>query len=152
MNIRLLSALLAATLMSPLAIAQEEGTDDAPMVVYAKEQPMVRVRTSQIRSWSSDDNKRLVLTTIRRDQYLIEFERPCYNLKLGPSSNALITDTSWLDRNGSVRVMNRDHLPFGHLSDMRGGSFAMTANVYSSLCPIKDITALGKKPTAARKG
>ncbi len=149
----LLSGLIAAALVRADEPANAEDSDQ-PMVVYADAQKQksssVRIRTSDIYSWTSDDDHKLVLTTKRREQFLIEFERPCFNLSLGPNSNALITDTSWLDSHGSVRVLNRDHLPPGHFSDFGGGSFRMATNAYSAYCPIKDITALGKKARAGK--
>lgn len=145
---------LAATSLARADTPAEEATGDEPMVVYADAEKQkssnVRIRTSDIYSWTSEDNHRLTVTTRRREQFLIEFERPCFNLKLGPRTNALITDTSWLDRNGYVRLLNRDHLPFGYFNDFGRSSFRMTTNAYSAYCPIKDITALGKKPRAQK--
>lgn len=120
------------------------------MVVYA-EPTNVRVRTSDIYSWTSDNDTSLVLTTKRRDQYLIEFGRPCFNLAHGPRSNALVTDSGWLDRNSHIRLLDRDRLPSGQLADRSSGDFLMRMNTYSSLCAIKKITSLGKKPRVKRE-
>ncbi len=137
----LLIGLLVASAAAPVAIAEQEQ----PMVVYATDTTPVRIRTSQIRSWTSEDDLKLVLTTNQREQFLVEFERPCFNLSRGPDANALVTDSSWLDRNDAVRIMHRDHLPLGGLADHNGGDVRMTVNANSSYCAIRNITALGKK-------
>jgi len=145
---------LAAAALARAETPAEQAPAEAPMVVFAdadkQKSSNVRIRTSDIYSWTSDNDHRLTVTTRRREQFLIEFERPCFNLKLGPRTNALITDTYWLDRNGYVRLLNRDHLPFGYFNDFGRSSFRMTTNAYSAYCPIKDITALGKKPRAEK--
>lgn len=141
MNTRSFAICLLLGWFSPLAMAA-----DAPVVVYAEQPNHVRVRTSDIHSWTSDSDISMVLTTKRREQYRIDFARPCFNLHQGPRSNALVTDYEWLDRNSHIRLLDRDRLPFGQLDDGRSGDFSMRINSYSSLCAIKEITALGKKP------
>ncbi len=146
MNLKLIGAGLLALFLAPLVIAEEP-----PMVVYAKEPTSkVRIRTDQIQSWTGESNTRMVLTTKRRDQYLVEFGRPCFNLERGPTTSALVTDYQWLDRNSHIRLLDRDRLPFGQLGSPHGGSFEMQINAYSSLCAVKEITSLGKKPRGKR--
>ncbi len=145
MKVQALTTLLMVAFLAPVAVA-----DEAPMVVFA-EPTNVRVRTNDIYSWSSENDTSLVLTTKRRDQYLIEFGRPCFNLKHGPRSNALVTDSGWLDRNSHIRLLDRDRLPSGQLADRSSGDFLMRMNTYSSLCAIKKITSLGKKPRVKRE-
>jgi hypothetical protein len=146
LSAKLLAGLLATGFMAPIAMAEEE----APMVVIAKKTDNVRIRTNDISSWRSDNDTSLVLTTKRRDQFLVEFSHRCFNLHRGPSSNALITDESWLDRNGYIRLLDRDLLPSNQLVDRNGGDFLMQMKSRSNLCAIKDITALGKKPRRNR--
>lgn len=134
------------SLVAPFALS----ADEAPVVVYAKEPSKVRIRTSEIQSWTSDSDTSMVVTTKRRDQFRIDFAHSCFNLRQGPRSNALVTEHDWLDRNSHIRLLDRDRLPFGQLDDGRSGDISMRINSYSSLCAIQDITALGKKPRAAR--
>lgn len=145
MKAQALTTLLIMAFLAPVAVA-----DEAPIVVFA-ESTNVRVRTSDIYSWSSDNDTSLVLITKRRDQYLVEFDRSCFNLARGPRSNALLTDSGWLDRNSHVRLLDRDRLPTGQLADRHSGDFLMRVNSYSSLCAIKKITSLGKKPRVKRE-
>jgi hypothetical protein len=145
MKTKLIGVGLLALFLAPQIMA-----DEPPMVVYAQNPDKVRIRTDQIRSWSGESDTRMVLTTKRRDQYLVEFARPCFNLSRGPSSSALVTDYQWLDRNSHIRLLDRDRLPGSQLSALGGGNFEMHINSYSSFCPIKDITALGRKASARR--
>jgi hypothetical protein len=147
MNLKLIAAGLLTLFLAPIAIAAEEPA----MVVYAKEPTSkVRIRTDQIQSWVGESSTRMVLTTRRRDQYLVEFGRPCFNLQRGPVSSALVTDDQWLDRNSHIRLLDRDRMPYGMLSSPHGGNLDMQIKSYSTLCAVKEITSLGKKPRGKR--
>jgi Family of unknown function (DUF6491) len=147
LSAKLLTGLLAAGLSASIAIAQEhQAQEEAPMVVIAKNPETIRIRTNDIYSWTSDNDTSMVLTTKRRDQFLVEFGHRCFNLHRGPRSNALITEESWLDRNGHIRLLDRNLLPSNQLVDHNGGDFLMQMKSRSNLCVVKEITALGKKP------
>lgn len=146
MKTQLLVGVLLLAVFAPLALAAE---DEKPLVVYAKKPTKERIRVSDIDSWKSDNDSSMVLTTKWRDQYLVEFERRCGNLKKGNRSYALVTDSTWLDRNGYIRLLDRDLNP-NLFSDSPGFPIAMTINSRSNFCPVKEITALGKKPRVKR--
>ena len=119
---------------------------DKPSQSAEKPRP-VRVQMNQVRSWSSDDDHQLLLTTNRREQFLIRFERPCRGVSRGPMSNALVTESTWLDRNSHVRILHRDLLPSGTFEQAGGvRDFRVMTHAYSTLCAIDEITALGKAP------
>jgi hypothetical protein len=145
MNTKLIGAGLLALFLAPQVMA-----DEPPIVVYAKNPDKVRIRTDQIQSWIGESDTRMVLTTKRRDQYLVEFARPCFNLSRGPSSSALVTDHQYLDRNSHIRLLDRDRIPSSQLGGLAGGNFSMNINSYSNLCPIKEITSIGKKVSVKR--
>jgi hypothetical protein len=150
MNTRIFMMSALLTLLAPAVHAEEVPQGEAPMVVYAQKPHKTRIRMSEIDSWTADSDTRMVLTTKWRRQYLVEFEHRCSRISKGGSNNyALVTDGAWLDRNGHIRVLDRNLTP-NVLSDARGLPLVMGINAASNLCAVKEITDLGKKPRAAR--
>lgn len=138
MKIASVLGLLAFISLNAAAVSAHPspGTNDKP----AKS---IRIRTSDIAGWNSNNNTSLIITTKRRERFLVELDRSCYNLRHGSRDNALLTDSTWLDRHSGIRLLDRFSLE-NQLLRGRNHDFFQAANVLGAYCPIKQITALGR--------
>lgn len=138
MNATYVLGLLISTLFTVAAVTAKPLPDTTD-----KSAKLTRIRASDIAGWSSDNNTSLVITTKRRERFLVELDRSCFNLRHGSRDNALLTDSAWIDRHSGIRLLDRFTLEnqFLHGSN---NNFFQAVNVLSAYCPIKEITALGR--------
>lgn len=133
--------LLVLTMLPCAVIAAEADNMSASAT---PETASVRIRTSDIQAWESIDDQNLLLTTRLNRQFHVTLERPCAHLEGGPRDNLLITDNTWLDDKGYIRIVDRDLLPMGTSSNGLSDTALRNARTGGTTCFVRHIEAKGK--------
>ena len=136
------AARLIALMMLPCVVMAADA--DNMQTSNAAESASVRVRTSDIQAWESIDAQNLLLTTRLNRQFHVTLERPCAHLEGGPRDNLLITDNTWLDNKGYIRIVDRDLLPMGTSSNGLSDTALRNARTGGTTCFVRRIEAKGK--------
>jgi len=145
MNTRLFAVLLVPGLLFGVAIAEE-----TPLVVTAEAATTtatpIRIRSRDVQGWKSESDRQLLITTKRRDHFLVELTKPCYPLR-GRANDGILY-TRWSDEmigpNDAIRIIPQDRYRTLILNRQNLGNFDMELSAIADTCRVASITALGK--------
>lgn len=155
MNKRLLSVLV---LLVPGLLFGTTSAEEAPLIVTAESAKSaasapIRIRSSDVQGWKSENDRQLLITTKRRERFLVELTRPCYPLRGTANDGILYTrwSTELIEARGAIRIIPHDRYRNLILNRQSLGNFDMELAAAADTCRVESITALGKAERPKKK-